>query len=613
MKKYLQKAFLKKSYEVAMSDENNKLERTMSLFDLLCIGIGGTVGSGIFVLTGVIASDYAGPGVVYSWILAGIGCTFSGLSYAELSCLIPSSGSSYAYTYVGLGEYLAFLAAWCLTLEYGISGAAVAASWGDKVQTWISSFGTFTINIPINDEFSINFLGGFLQLLVVLLMLRGADVSKNTVNFFTVLKMILIAFMIIGGFTLYNSANIGSTWIPYGVKGVFRGAASSFFGYIGYDEVCCLAGEAKSPKTNMPLAVVGTIATVTIFYTLASIVLVGMQYYQDINPDAGFSMAFGANGWIWAQNLVAAGEIITLPVVVLVSFIAQPRLQYALAVDGLLPPLFSQIDAKGNLYKGILIGGIICICITVFVPFVYLDDMISAGVLFSFNLTNSALIAIRYNGIGLASTLQSNIAVQSSIHSNDNYSELPTDDHKGTNTGLNVSSGPHIPNHTISNELKYMEYVYKYLIIYHVIAIITACLMNSNNFDVTQVVSYVFTILGLIVLIALSILLYQLLPISRRSNDILACFRKKDVISNDTKLSTHEANIQDKHFQVPFLPFIPCLGILVNYYLISQLSIKGIGIFILYFVIATCIYFGYSLKHSIGNTKGWNSYEEMNQ
>eukprot|EP01035_Chromulina_nebulosa_P018395 gene18395-24096_t len=195
------------------------------------------------------AREYAGPSVIFSWIIAGFGCMASALSYAELSCIIPS-------------------AAWCLTLEYGISGAAVASSWGNKVQEWIN--------------------------------------------------------------------------------GVFRGAASCFFGYIGYDEVCCMAAEAKDPQRVLPQAVLGTIAIVTVFYTLAALALIGMQNYQSIDSDSGFSNAFSNNNWLWAGQLVAVGEIVTLPLVVLVSFLAQPRLLYALSEDGLLSKRFSDLDSRDS-------------------------------------------------------------------------------------------------------------------------------------------------------------------------------------------------------------------------------------------------------------------------
>lgn len=386
--------FLKKPMAVCLSENSeSKLEKSLSLVDLLAIGIGGTVGSGVFVLTGLIANEYAGPGVVWSWAIAGFGCMFSAMSYAEMASRVPSAGSSYAYVYYALGEMPAFVAAWCLTLEYGISGAAVARSWGEKVLSWTDTVGISVWGV-LEPGLGINLFAGFMQLACMLLLLAGIEMGKLTVNFFTILKIILVAFMIIAGLSLFKKDNV-SNWAPNGFSGIMRGATSAFFGFLGYDEVCCLAAEAQDPQRTLPKAVFGTIGTVTILYCLASLALVGMMPYDEIDTDSGFSDAFKDRGHRWAQQLVAIGEIITLPLVVLISFLAQPRLMYAMAEDGLLPRLFAEVDSKGNLTKGIVVSGLVCTLIALFIPFKYLDDMISAGVLLSFNMTNVSLIVVR--------------------------------------------------------------------------------------------------------------------------------------------------------------------------------------------------------------------------
>jgi len=386
--------FLKKPRSVCLAEEKEgKLERNLSLIDLLAIGIGGTVGSGVFVLTGLIARDYAGPGVVWSWLISGFGCCFSAMSYAEMSCRIPSAGSSYAYVYHALGELPAVLAAWCLCLEYGVSGAAVARSWGEKVDKWTDIIGV-PVWKPLDPGLGVNVFAAALQAVCVGLLLVGVEMGKLTVNFFTILKMLLVTFMIVAGLCLFKADNV-SNWAPKGASGILRGATSAFFGYLGYDEVCCLAAEAKDPHVTLPRAVFGTICTVSVLYALASLALVGMMPYDEISRDSGFSDAFKDRDWYWAQHIVAAGEIVTLPLVVLISFLAQPRLQFAMAEDGLLPSIFSEVDKGGNLRKGIIFSGVVCTLIALFIPFTYLDDMISAGVLLSFNLTNSSLIAVR--------------------------------------------------------------------------------------------------------------------------------------------------------------------------------------------------------------------------
>lgn len=236
--KAFSRALLRKPTEIFAREENEGqgLERNLSLFDLLCIGVGGTVGSGVFVLSGLIANKYSGPSVAISFLIAGISCLFSAASYGELSSRIPSAGSSYAYVYATLGEYLAVIAACCLTMEYGISGAAVARSWGDKLISWLQAFDSFDLWWIFNPGYQINVFAGLLQFACTLLLLVGIEVGKITVNIFTVFKVILILFMIVMGFSSFRVKNIMQP-PPFGMQGIIRGSTPCFFGYVGYDEV----------------------------------------------------------------------------------------------------------------------------------------------------------------------------------------------------------------------------------------------------------------------------------------------------------------------------------------------------------------------------------------
>lgn len=238
--KWMAKAFKQKAMESFKNEHPDNLVRNLSLFDLICVGVGATVGSGVFVLTGFVANKFAGPGVIISWIIAGIACTCSAMSYAELSCRIPSSGSAYSYVYLALGEWPAFIAGWCLTLECGISGAAVARTWGVKMTDLIVNWGRSKDDFVFSsDNLGPNWYAGGIQLIVVIIFLCGVDVSKFTVNLFTVLKMVLVLFIIVCGFTAFKAENI-QVFAPMGVTGIMRGATACFFGFVGYDEVCGL-------------------------------------------------------------------------------------------------------------------------------------------------------------------------------------------------------------------------------------------------------------------------------------------------------------------------------------------------------------------------------------
>lgn len=381
------------------------LRRHLGLLDLLCIGIGGTVGTGIFALCGYIAAEFAGPSVVLCWAIAGFCSMLNGVAYMELSTRIPCAGSTYAYAYTALGELPAVVAGWYLTLEYGISGAAVARSWADKVFKWVAGMDlAFAEKFgKIADQTYANGLAAGIQLICVLVLVAGVSLGKQSVNFVTVVKVLLIVFMTITGFLLFNPENIANGFPPpqhsqskpFGWSGVFLGSTTAFFGFIGFDEVSCMAAEAKEPGKIMHLAVSGTIIGTTILSSLAALALVGMQPYLQIDSDSAFGYAFKYNGLGWAAQIVEIGEILTLPVVVLISFLAQPRLLYAMSQDGLLPKVFSKTDKNGNITWGIIISGIFCTLIAFSVPFAHLNDLCSAGVLMSFTMSNISLVMVR--------------------------------------------------------------------------------------------------------------------------------------------------------------------------------------------------------------------------
>jgi APA family basic amino acid/polyamine antiporter len=248
------------SDDASIPSSTRKIQRHLTLFDLVNIGVGGTIGSGIFVLCGFIAKNYAGPATCISWLISGIAATLSGVCYAELACRMPAAGSSYAYVYSSMGELPAMLAAACLTLEYLISAAAVARSWGDKMIIWLSE----NIHLIENEEknflnpgYNFNPLAALVSTASVVLLMNGVKESKAVTNFFTVTKITLVIFMAVFGLIIMKPRENLTPFIPQqlGLAGIFRGATSSFFGFIGFDEVACMAKEAVDPQKNMPLAI----------------------------------------------------------------------------------------------------------------------------------------------------------------------------------------------------------------------------------------------------------------------------------------------------------------------------------------------------------------------
>lgn len=380
--------------------DDDVLHRHLTLVDLISIGVAATVGSGIFVLCGLIGHDFAGPSTFICWGIAGISCCASGLCYAELSGKIAVSGSTYTYVKMTMGELASVAAGACMTFEYLFASSAVARSWGDKVVAFIEVYHSqndqevLKILKPGN---ALNPMAFLISTAAVILLLRGVKESKQVTNFFTFLKIILIGFMSAVALSLLKKEN----FIPmlpsqFGVTGILRGSTSSFFGYIGFDEICCLGDEVINPQKNLPRGVLGTIAIVTFLYIVAAIGLAGMVPYTEMSVTSGFPDGFRYRGYEAIGQITALGEIVTLPIVVLVTLMAQPRLQYAMAKDGLLPSIFARVDETGNLWWGTFIAGVISIIISTCVPFTYLNDLISAGVLMAFSMAAASVILMRH-------------------------------------------------------------------------------------------------------------------------------------------------------------------------------------------------------------------------
>lgn len=523
------------------SNSKDTLNRHLSLFDLISIGIGGTIGSGLFVLCGLVAHDYAGPSTALSWALSGFAACTSGCCYAEMASRVPAAGSAYAYAFVAMGELWGVMAAACLSLEYIMAASAVARSWADKVVLYLAE--------ELDDEhwiheyvapnlWSVSPLAFVISTASIGLLLNGVHESKAVTNFFTYVKVGVVAFMVIVGFMWVEPSN-WSPFIPaqFGMAGVVRGSTATFFGYLGYDEVCQLAGEAQNPKRNLPIAIMMTLGGVTVLYITAALSLTGMQSYEDISPVSGFPAAFRANGATIAAQIASLGEVLTLPVVVPLTIIGQPRLQYALAQDGLLPSWFGVLDANGNLYNGTLFAGTICVLVATFVPFKHLNDMISAAVLMALNITDTSLILL--------------------------WHESPTES----------------------------PYLAEYLLSFYHIACLVMCLLLTRCLETSWGRS--MSLVSAAVLLVCMVGVYRWCP-------------KSEVFGGEQRRPKGGVQTSNSgYFRTPFVPFWPCFGILINWFLMAQLELMGIFGMLGFLALAGLYYFCYGLRHSVGNNGGW--------
>ena len=377
-----------------------KFKRSLGLLDILFIGIGAIIGAGIFVLTGVAAALHAGPAVVLSFVVAGVACSLAALCYAEFASMLPISGSAYTYSYATLGELVAWIIGWDLILEYAVGSIAVSIGWSGYL---VELLGAAGIHVPTAISGSpmavpgaiINLPAMGIVLLLTFLLILGTKESAGINTALVAVKIIVILIVIVVGFSFVNPKNY-SPYMPYGIGGVFGGAAIVFFAYIGFDAVSTTAEEAKNPQRDLPIGIIGSLVISTALYISAAVVLTGMAPYNELNQAAPFAYAFSKYHVTWATALVSAGAIAGITSVLLVGLLAQPRIFFSLSRDGLLPKGISKVHPRfGTPYVSTLVTGIAVAIFAGILPIGVAAELTNIGTLFAFFLVSVGIIVLR--------------------------------------------------------------------------------------------------------------------------------------------------------------------------------------------------------------------------
>ncbi|KAL7544908.1 hypothetical protein ACHAWF_008274 [Thalassiosira exigua] len=727
--------------------------RHMSLFDLVAYGIGTTVGSGVFVLAGLAAREYAGPSSAISYLLAGFVASLSGLPYAELSASFPVDGSTYSastrstlcqpperrteeppsgfdevspsvilcrwglvsrdgtvfgvwgsgwfdpsrrgafrlarrcpswptqtdaspgemeveetrgvltrgiaarfdrrskihgpmgsarpqtassgsmrqstfarsfgfatswggtcepegkrsatfggrnspsglsrWQVAGKGNVeaaklqhrewtgprlFAVIASLCQTLEYGIAGAAVARSWGSKFADWVQeghgqNAGGNSLPSGLERFFhpghGINPMAAIMTLLCTIVLLLGVQESKLATNVVSTTKVLLILFIVVAGMLMSSgilpdgdkTPASFSNWDPFvppefGPEGIVNGASILFFAYLGFDCICNLAGEAKDPVRDVPRAVVTTIVVDGVIYMLAALTLTAMVPYDEINVVSGFPRAFGANGWIWAEQLTAIGELVVLPLVVLTSIQAQSRLFFAMSKDGIVPKFFGKLyfskrtstccgktceDKIGNITKNLQFCGAVLIVLSLLVPFHYLDDLVSAGALLLFSMTDCCLLVIRY--------------------------KCPSESFLGSVRDIDENASI-ISIATVRKELS----LGRILFLLNLFPF-----ASGLCFAFIPVAAVKWTLTALFSLLTLGVTVY------------IAAYCP-EISSNRFVLDRDGYGTGTRRFRTPLVPFLPALGIYMNWFMLAHVGWKGIAMLVGYLLLGVLAY-----------------------
>jgi APA family basic amino acid/polyamine antiporter len=380
--------------------EGGVLARRIGVGQLMALGIGATVGTGIFFVMSTAVPE-AGPAVVLSFVLAAITAGFTALCYAELASTIPVAGSSYSYAYATLGEVVAYVVGWCLVLEYAVSSAAVSVGWSEYLNELLDD--VLGVRIPDTLSFApgaggiVNVPALVLVTLCALLLIRGTSESARANAVMVVLKLCVLLFFAVIAFTAFDAGNL-APFAPLGVAGVSAAASSIFFSFIGLDAVSTAGEEVRDPRRTLPRAIIGALVVVTTVYLLVALAAVGAQAAGAFEgQEAGLAVILeNVAGSRWPAVILAAGAVISIFSVTLVTMYGQTRILFAMSRDGMIPSLFSRVDrrtltpVRGTIAVALFVGAL-----AGFVPLDFLVDLTSMGTLVAFTVVSIGVIVLR--------------------------------------------------------------------------------------------------------------------------------------------------------------------------------------------------------------------------
>ncbi|XP_004466537.2 cationic amino acid transporter 4 [Dasypus novemcinctus] len=569
------------------STMETSLNRCLSTLDLALLGVGGMVGSGLYVLTGTVAKEMAGPAVLVSFAVAAVASLLAALCYAEFGARVPRTGSAYLFTYVSVGELWAFLIGWNVLLEYLIGGAAVARAWSGYLdamfghhirnftETHISSW-----QVPFLARYP-DFLAAGILLLASAFVSCGARVSSWLNHTFSAISLCVILFIIILGFSLASLENWSAEeggFAPFGFSGIMAGTATCFYAFVGFDVIAASSEEARNPRKAVPMAIAISLGLAATAYILVSTVLTLMVPWHSLDPDSALADAFYQRGYSWAGFIVAAGSICAMNTVLLSNLFSLPRIVYAMAADGLFFQVFARVHPRTQVpVMGILVFGVFMALLALVLDLDALVQFLSIGTLLAYTFVAASVIVLRFQKTSQPSSpgAASPDPEAKEHNSFSDHLQLVRDEH---------ASGPE-PGQLRPALRPYLGFL--------------------GDCGHRTAVAWA---LGLLVASAITlsgVLIFgdSALHLPRWSYILLVLLSGVTFLLSLAVLAAHQQERLQDTFQMPLVPLTPALSILLNICLMLKLSYLTWLRFFGWLLIGLTVYFGYGIRHSKENLR----------